>query len=143
MASHDESREQRALVAWADKAPLPGCPGEKIGEHLAAVPNGGQRSKIEAGIMKAEGVRAGYPDLLLDLARGNWHGLRIELKRSAAAGPSKVSPEQRERIERLEGQGYKAVVCRGWDSARAIIEWYVGLPSPQLAKQEVPPCPAT
>ena len=31
---------------------------------LFAVPNGGGRSRIEAGIMKAEGVTAGVSDLI-------------------------------------------------------------------------------
>lgn len=132
MRSHDESREQRALIAWADKAPLPGgASGERIGDHLVAVPNGGQRSKVEAGIMKAEGVRAGYPDLQLDLGRGGWLGLRIEMKRSPEQGPSKVSDEQVIRIERLNANGYRAVVCKGWDAARAEIEAYVAMePTP-------------
>jgi hypothetical protein len=43
------------------------------------VPNGGGRSKAEAGIMKAMGARAGVPDLIFLLPSEPWRAA-IELK---------------------------------------------------------------
>jgi hypothetical protein len=60
-------------------------------------------------------VRAGVPDFALDVARGGYHGLRIELKRRVGGA---LSPAQRDWIAWLTSQGYLAVVCRGWEEAR-------------------------
>jgi hypothetical protein len=48
---------------------------------LFAIPNGGARHKAIAGKLRAEGVRAGVPDICLPVPRGEYHGLFIELKR--------------------------------------------------------------
>lgn len=72
-----ESVEQQCLFRWA--AFQSGkYPELKLLYH---VPNGGSRKKSEAGRFKAEGVKAGVPDLCLPVARGGYHGLYIELKR--------------------------------------------------------------
>ena len=92
---------------------------------LYAVPNGGFRHKATAAAMQRGGVKPGIPDLALDHARGNWFGLRIELKRAREGTPT---PEQRERIRALQAAGYRAVVCRGWQSAWAELLRYVSLP---------------
>lgn len=93
---------------------------------LAAVPNGGDRHSVVAAKMRAEGVRKGYPDYLLDVARQGFHGLRIELKRQRFS-PSDVKPEQREWIDRLRKAGYRAEVCGGWEEAWAVICDYLGI----------------
>ena len=65
----EESHIQRACVRWfALQYP-------ELKGILFAVPNGGGRSKIEAGILKAEGVTAGVsvvccPDRLAKVERG-------------------------------------------------------------------------
>lgn len=76
--------------------------------------------------MKRAGVRPGYPDLLLDVARGGYHGLRIELKapRAELGRAPKLSPEQSAWIEWLRKQNYRAVVCEGWEAARDEIVAY-------------------
>ena len=73
-----EHEEQVALFQWAaaNEAQYPSL------AMLAAIPNGGYRPMTTAAMLKAEGVKAGYPDILLDVARGPYHGLRIELKRA-------------------------------------------------------------
>lgn len=113
---HIEDRHQRALLDWAR------LEARRIPElaYLVHVPNGGWRSKLEAARMKRAGVRAGYPDLLLDVARGGYHGLRIEMKapKSELGHAPRTSPEQSRWIEWLGGQGYRAVVCEGWEDAR-------------------------
>lgn len=115
-----EHQEQRALIEWADFARHN---GEPIGWDLAAIPNGGARHPAVAAKLKAEGVRAGMPDLMLMIAVGGYHGLFIELK--AAGGSLRTS--QRARLERLQLRGYRAVCCRGFEEARAEIEAYLAL----------------
>lgn len=86
------------------------------------IPNGGRRSKAEAGRFKAMGVRSGVPDLCLPVARRGYHGLWIELK--AAGG--RPSSEQKKWLGALIDQGYYCAICYGWDAARKVAEWYLG-----------------
>jgi hypothetical protein len=114
-----EHAEQCALFAWAaaNEAAHPEL------AMLAAVPNGGARHPAVAAQLKAEGVKAGYPDILLDCARGRWHGLRIELKRADHSNtPTKA---QQEWIMRLRYYGYSAVVAYGCDEAINAIMAYL------------------
>ena len=116
-----EHDEQVALFAWvaANEAQQPAL------AMLAAVPNGGYRPMTTAAMLKAEGVQAGYPDILLDVARGRFHGLRIELKR--ADHSNHATPAQQDWIARLRSHGYMAVVCYGCDEAVAVITAYLGM----------------
>lgn len=82
-----------------------------------AIPNGGGRSKREAGRLKAEGVKAGVSDLMCALPSGSFHGLFIEMKSLTGY----ASREQREWIARCQRIGYHGAVCRGADVAFA--EW--------------------
>ena len=114
----EEAREQEALFRWA---------AYERGKwtELAAmyhIPNGGSRNKAEAARLKAQGVKAGVPDICLPAARGCYHGLYIELKRRNGG---RVSEAQRGWIEYLENAGYCARVCHGWDEARETIEKYL------------------
>jgi hypothetical protein len=113
-----ESQEQQALFHWArlQEGAFP-----ELG-LLVHVPNGGLRNMPEAVRFKAEGVRKGFPDLLLPVARGGYHSLAIELKRRKH---SRISPEQKRWIDSLNGQGYLAVVCYGWEEAEKTITGYL------------------
>ena len=91
---------------------------------LYHVPNGGKRGKVEAARFKAMGVQRGVSDLCLDVARGGFHGLRIEMKK--ISGDSRQSEEQREWQEAVEAQGYKYAVCRSLDEFITIVESYLG-----------------
>lgn len=68
-----------------------------------------------------KGLSPGYPDLLLDVARHGYHGLRIELKRKGG----RLSAAQTAWIERLREQGYRAVVCVGAKAAIMELVWYL------------------
>ena len=116
MSEHDE---QAALFEWA--ARLSGRHPE-LG-YLYAIPNGGHRHRATAARLKAEGVKAGYPDIGLDVARQGFHGLRIELK----FGANKGTPDQRRWHTWLRGQGYSVWECRGWVQARQVVCWYLGI----------------
>ncbi len=90
-----------------------------------AIPNGGLRSGSVAGQMKASGQKSGYPDLGLDLARGRYHGLRIELKRSDGKG--KQSPSQQQWHDRLLQAGYCYALCHGYAMAISVMTAYADL----------------
>jgi hypothetical protein len=81
-------------------------------ELMYHVPNGGHRVKAVAGKLKAQGVKAGIPDLVLTMARGGFFGLYIEFK-ATPPNDAPISPSQHARIRKLNEQGYLAVVCRG------------------------------
>lgn len=91
--------------------------------HLIAIPNGGARNKITGARLKAEGVRAGFPDLALLTPRGEYHGLFVELKTDKGT----AKPSQKEWQQRLLDQGYAAVIARGADVAIRYIEDYLEL----------------
>ena len=90
---------------------------------LLAIPNGGLRSKATASKLKAEGVRAGVPDLFLPVASRGMHGLWVELKRAKGG---RVSPEQEGWARSLIEQGYAVAVCYGADEAIQQIRGYLG-----------------
>lgn len=81
-------------------------------ELMYHVPNGGHRVKAVAGKLKAQGVKAGIPDLVLTMARGGFFGLYIEFK-ATPPNDAPISFSQHTRIRKLNEQGYLAVVCRG------------------------------
>ena len=90
-------------------------------DYLVAVPNGGARHIAVARKLKAEGVKKGFPDLQLNLPRGGYAGLFIELKTLVG----RTSPEQKEWLERLNAGGNRAVVCKGWLAAQTEIINYL------------------
>ena len=82
-----------------------------------------KEGKAEAARFMAQGVKPGVPDIFLDVARGGYHGLRIELKRND--GKSKPTTDQRRWLNDLAEQGYMARVCRGWLDAASVIVAYL------------------
>lgn len=117
-----EAEEQGLLFRWAEiaRGRYPAL------DLLFHIPNGGKRGKSEAARFKAEGVKAGVPDLFLPVPRGKAHGLFIELKRRKGG---RVSKEQAIWTISLQAQGYRAEVAKGWEEARdIIIEYLAGGP---------------
>ena len=113
-----ESVEQQCLFRWAAVSAA-AHPELRLMFHI---PNGGSRSRAEAGRFKAEGVKAGVPDICLPVPRGGYHGLFIEMKRTRGGV---VEPEQTEWLDALRAQGYRAEVCKGWEPAVRVIEQYL------------------
>ncbi|WP_438308396.1 VRR-NUC domain-containing protein [Pseudomonas guariconensis] len=99
----------------------------EVYELIYHVPNGGHRVKAVAAKLKAQGVKAGIPDLVLPMARGGYFGLYIEFK--ATIDPAPVSSSQQACIKRLNDQGYLAVVCRGHFDAMECLRAYLALPA--------------
>ena len=126
-----EHEEQASLMQWA-AAYAPQFPERAL---LHAIPNGGQRSKAQAGKLRAEGVKPGVPDLFLPAPRRapdgrQRHGLYIELKRQRGGS---VSAEQKAWHVELRAQGYEMVVAKGWEAAVAAIRRYLGAVEAQQA----------
>jgi len=113
-----ESQEQQAVFEWAKYSRIQ-YPELDLLYHI---PNGGHRGKAAAGQFKAEGVKSGVPDICLPVARGNFHGLYIEMKRERG---SFTSENQKQWLKRLLEQGYFAVVCKGWHEAVKVITKYL------------------
>lgn len=113
-----EAQEQTTLFEWArlQRGKYPEL------DLLFHVPNGGSRNKAEAGRLRAEGVKAGVPDICLPVPRGKYHGLYIELKRKRGG---RIDPAQMAWIEALMKQGYSVAICKGWETAAEIILNYL------------------
>lgn len=114
-----EAKEQTWLFNWAAYMQRLRWPELELMHHI---PNGGYRSPVEGMRLKAQGVKAGIPDIFLPVARGGWHGLYIEMKRQHGG---RVSPEQKDVIEKLRAQGYRVEVCKGFQQAADVIEAYL------------------
>ena len=72
--------------------------------------NGGGRSAIEGAILKACGVRAGTPDLIL-IKDGRTYGLELK------ADKGRVSPAQAQAHEEMRKAGAEVAVATGIDEA--------------------------
>lgn len=112
-----EAVQQQTLFEWAALMEAK-VPELRLMYH---VPNGGSRNSLEAANLKRQGVKAGVPDVCLPVARGNSHGLYIEMK----AGDNKPTEKQKEWLTALEKQGYATAVCYSWEDAVNIITNYL------------------
>lgn len=69
------------------------------------------------------GVRAGFPDLILCVARQGYHGLFVELK--TAKGRQSDNQKYYEYV--LEEQGYRYEVVRSLENFRNLINEYLSV----------------
>ena len=85
------------------------------------VPNGGNRDKITGAKMKKQGVKKGFPDVVIfDLPlkwQGEFRGIVIELKRKTGG---RLRYEQDEWLSKLENRYWLTKVAYGADEA---IDW--------------------
>ncbi|MCC8379120.1 VRR-NUC domain-containing protein [Xenorhabdus sp. PB30.3] len=91
-----------------------------IYKRLHSTPNGGLRHKKTGEHLRAEGQRKGYPDVSLDLARGCYHGMRLEFKH----GANKPSEEQKQWLNTLSEDGFYCVVVYGEHEAIEVVMQY-------------------
>ena len=117
-----ESQHQQQVITWCDHEAPPAIRLKTA--QILHIPNGGHRNKADAGRLKAEGVRAGIPDLFLPVPAGPFHGLWVEMKKQGG----RPSHEQVCRLAELRRNGYRAVIAVGWREAVAIISDYLGQP---------------
>ena len=120
---HQESFEQRTVAFWLRKA----------GIFFCAIPNGGKRNRFEAVRMKAEGVVAGAPDILIFDAPPcdptYFVGVALEMKRETGGV---VSDAQRAFMKELDHRGWLSIVANGANDAFEKLTnfGYRGLPVP-------------
>ncbi len=86
-------------------------------------PNGGKRDGFTGAQMKALGVKAGFPDLMLPVRSGKCPGLVIEMK----AENGRVSPEQATWLDHFTAQAWATAVARSAEQARTILCNYLGV----------------
>lgn len=139
--NNEESRSQKMLIKWWSHR----CKDFDIPEQLLfAIPNGmafggkeewqRKTSAIRAKNAKLEGLRPGWPDLMLAVSAAHvmatkttapsviqYHGLFIEMKTATGA----VRPEQSLMLNLLSERGYHCVVCRSTEEAIREIEGYL------------------
>ena len=121
MSEHDE---QCAVIRWFNLQyqAYNGC--------LFAIPNGsvlaGNKSARarQMNALKAEGFKPGVSDLFLMVARGDHHGLFIEMKDKGKTACS-VSDSQKAHLELAEREEYMACWCPGSESAINVIKEYM------------------
>lgn len=110
-----EQQHQIALIDWV-KLTLPefrddinlASFGENIGPRRMAT-------------LKKMGLTPSYPDLVVYLARGGYHGLLIEMKKPNG----RLTKDQKDNHARLLSNGYQVHTCYSWDEARQRIEEYL------------------
>ncbi len=113
-----ESQEQQELIKWWALV----CGTHKIPERLLmAFPLQGARTKQNGARLKAEGMRAGTPDLFLAVPRGKYHGLWVEMKTAKGV----LSDAQKLMLADLDVQHYAAFACYSFDQASELIVKYL------------------
>lgn len=109
---HNESKLQIQCVKWI-KLQYPNI-------ICMAIPNGGKRNKIEASIMKAEGVYSGASDLFIPIYNGRFYGLFIEMK----FGKGVLTENQKKFRDNVQKNGYCFEICHSLDEFITIINNY-------------------
>lgn len=109
----------RAVFAWvfAHEARHP------ILRYMLHVPNGGARSKGEAGKLKAMGVRKGVVDVVNPFAQPGGTGFACELK-APGKGPT---PEQQDYLDFARANGCVTGVCFTLEQFVALVGQYLAV----------------
>jgi len=112
-----EAQEQIAVMRWAE-----------LQSHiypelnlLFHIPNGSNKSKAQAGLFKAMGLKSGVPDLFLPVARQCYHGLFIEMKTKKGV----LSTSQEWWLFELQKQGYRVDIARSFEEAIETLRGYL------------------
>lgn len=84
------------------------------------IPNGGRRDKKTAARLKAQGVKAGVPDIFIPAPADGYHGLYIELK----VDGNYADEEQNNFLDAVTKHGYFACIAYGWRAAAMATEIY-------------------
>lgn len=117
--THPESILQRNCVTWF-RLQYP-----HLAQLLFAVPNGGGRSRVEAAIMKGEGVLPGVADLILLVPRGAYASLCIEMKTETG----RQSPAQKAWQHTAQEAGNLYVVVRSFEDFQEHVRAYLKPPA--------------
>ena len=119
MAAKSEGWHQVKLFAYiAEQAAL----GDDRYRNVFAIPMGGMRDAITGARLKAEGARAGVPDIFVAVPAQGKHGLFIEMKKDGGT----LSKKQEIWRERLLAAGYGFAVAYGYEDAIGLLTTYFG-----------------
>lgn len=130
MKGREEHFLQVELFYWLE------CEHPDIYRLTHSTPNSGKRGKLVAFTMQSEGQKKGYPDVSLDAARGDYHGLRVEIK-TLTGSPS---GDQEDVAVLLRDQGYCVIFTYGLElTKQAFIDYWRLLPGQKLPDQYKPP----
>tara|TARA_R110002020_G_scaffold203286_2_gene406880 strand:+ start:9442 stop:9798 length:357 start_codon:yes stop_codon:yes gene_type:complete len=110
---NDEHEVQKAICQYLDIRKI----------FYFAIPNGGKRSKSEAGKFRAEGVKSGIPDLCL-LMNGIAFFLEVKRPKNGKTPKGRLTANQQIMIEKIEDAGSDtAVVYSVADVIGQLIDW--------------------
>lgn len=110
-----------ALVDWLATVPYKDKTLLDVTHHS---PMGGTASARQKSKFKKMGAKSGWPDIQISVAKGCYHGLYVELKRSKGGV---VSANQKEILTMLDEEGYCTTVARGYDKAVEVVKQYMAL----------------
>lgn len=123
MKNQTESLIQQACVKWFRYT------HQNI--IISSFPNQGARSETNASRMKAEGMCAGMPDIVIfslgceknihSEITDTYGALFVEFKTEKGT----LTPVQKEVHRKLQNSGYKVVVCRSFDEFKQAVENYL------------------
>lgn len=136
-ASDGPDQEPRAMRKYGTANAVPSL------RWAHAIANGGSRGdddksrKIRGGALKAEGVRAGVPDVFLPWPTGMWAGLYIEMKKPQGekSRAGKLSEEQENFRDYARAAGYGWMMCYTWIEAKEVIKQYLTWSDTQCESQ--------
>jgi hypothetical protein len=114
---YEEHKIQVEAVSWFRAV------YSQFDELFYAVPNGARRDKRAGKRLKDEGMRRGIPDLILDLPRGRYAGLRAETKTETGD----ESGDQKEVIAKMRAVGFYVFVYRDAEEFKKEVRQYLAL----------------
>jgi hypothetical protein len=119
-----EHSEQAMVIEWAKRHEMQYPELQWLFSSLNGIFIPGPRQMVYKIInhMKAEGMKKGIADLCLPVARHDYHGLFIEMKRTTGGN---IRDEQSDFLEFVATQGYYGTVCHGYNEAVETLEWYL------------------
>lgn len=94
---------------------------DPIYNMIFAVPNGGKRHISVARYLKAEGVKAGVPDVVGLIPNKKYHGFVLEFK----TAKSRATKSQKVWLASLADLGYCAAIVRSADEAIRVTDSYI------------------
>jgi hypothetical protein len=112
-----EHAHQKAFIQWCKLH-------ERLYPELGLIyhtPNGSKRTPWQQRQAKADGMRAGIPDIHLPVARGDYHGLWIEFK----FGKNTLTRAQHDYLMALKDQQHCCEVVYDWGHAKDLVIWYL------------------
>ena len=114
---NNEHLIQSAFIEWLS------FKHKEVYKVTTSFPAGVYTSKTQRYKLSREGLKKGYPDVLIDYPKGIYHGFRVEFK----YGRNKLQPAQCEWFELLESHGYYVCVAWSVDEAISHFENYINM----------------